>query len=998
MMLTTMTPAPRYRGLRNDSATCYLNSLLQTLYMTPELRTQLYQMTSSANKGSLLRELQLLFARLQLRTDRKAINTTSPMQSFGWTPSDLLQQHDVHELYHVLFKALDASLQGSPNANLVKDLYQCTLTDSVQCITCSHEASHDDAFLDLSLAIPSTPTSLDDAIATFLAPERLVSDNQWLCDVCGTKQDAIKRLSLVQLPPLLTLHLKRFAWDHGTSKLTSRVSFPKYLDMNAHHASTSSRPKVPPSSTTTQEAATEASWHPSFDLAAMLATQGPFVYELASVLVHAGAANGGHYVAYIQASLDDDRHWLCFNDASVSTISDAKLRTAYGVVSANCGYYESTRAPCAYVLQYRHVDVSRIMKCSLDDNMVPSWLVDLVQAEMQREQANKQARVERLRIQPPKKKVVHAIDMIELILFHGISRKKLLVSKHATLAEVTAQAVSLYALDIPLDRIRLRAHCLYHLVPRETYDGREHCTLADLSITPYWRFYMETRASSGEPWAGYDPTALTLKLRQYVPSTPTTPEHFTEPPVYVQIAGDACFEAFLSLVCATYRTNRDCTRVIKMYAVGYESITASVLNPTNDRTQQTLRPDLGVYDGANIYVEEVADLASSPSCAQELFARETHTITLDITTDEEPLLKRVKGNEMVWPFRVDRRQPLRVLKDQLGAFFELRPESFKLRRGAKNGHELKALDTSMANLSLDNRGTLYVELGAALRAGEYRVKIFLYTPLSVAKWASAVLLPSWLHDNELSFCTDLVVRSETRVGEMKTAIRAILKATHPRAMYLRLRDVLVHRRLLAVYADDDATLDEAYDYQTFAVQILDAPEALLASHKLFSLVLFDRGANAFGPSVELSVPTGDVMAGGLHWMDYLVREIQTTFMIPPDAIRFAKPRHADGVNLIDLQMDNSPKVTWIDCHQGRCLDSTAKLSPYSDRVVVADARVPAKVLSRDEYIALQARIDMASDVYTQLVGVGWSSTNTTVEIASSTAHKAKATALVLGAH
>ncbi|KDO17018.1 hypothetical protein SPRG_17549, partial [Saprolegnia parasitica CBS 223.65] len=717
MMLTTMTPATKYRGLRNDGATCYLNSLLQTLYMTPELRTQLYQSTSSASEGSLLRELQLLFARLQLRTDRKAINTTSLMQSFGWTPSDLLLQHDVHELYHVLFKALDASLQGSPNANLVKDLYQGTLTDSVQCITCGRESSHDDAFLDLSLAIPSTPTSLDDAIATVLAPERLVSDNQWLCDVCGTKQDAIKRLSLVQLPPLLTLHLKRFAWSHDTSKLTSRVSFPKYLDMNAHHASTSSRPKVPPSSTTTQEAATEASWHPSFDLAAMLATQGPFVYELASVLVHAGAANAGHYVAYIQASLDDDRHWLCFNDASVSTISDAKLRTAYGVASANCGYYEATRAPCAYVLQYRQVEVSRKVQCPADD-LIPPWLVDLVQAEMQREQANKQARAE-CRVAEEKKKA-NLADMIQIKILYDNSHKMLHVSKNATLAEVTVQAVALFELRISLNRVRLRAYSEYHMLPRETYDGREHCSLAALVIYAWSCLCLEVRASADEAWAVYDPTALQLLVRQYVPSTPTTPEHFTEPPELVQLPGNARLDDLVALLSAKFNMNRDHLRLLTMRSTGYWAITTRILNPNHDEAtlRQTLRIDLSVRDGSNIYMEAVDDLAASPSLAKELFEARAYLITLQVQTKDPKL----------WPFTVDRRRPLQVLKDQLCTFFGQRSDTLTLRRGASQGIELKHLEASFSHLALMDQSNLWIEPGAPLRAGEFRVHVHLYTP------------------------------------------------------------------------------------------------------------------------------------------------------------------------------------------------------------------------------------------------------------------------------
>jgi hypothetical protein len=48
--------------------------------------------------------------------------------------------------------------------------------------------------------------------------------------------------------------------------------------------------------------------------------KGPYMYELFSIMVHSGSASGGHYYAYIKDFKKGD--WFCFNDQSVSRVSE----------------------------------------------------------------------------------------------------------------------------------------------------------------------------------------------------------------------------------------------------------------------------------------------------------------------------------------------------------------------------------------------------------------------------------------------------------------------------------------------------------------------------------------------------------------------------------------------------------------------------------------------------------------------------------------------------
>jgi len=100
-------------GLLNQGATCYMNSLLQTLYMTQEFREYIFRWRYAPEQDGtpeqcIAFQLQALFARLAC--SRCAAVSTKPLtRSFGWDARESFQQHDVQELNRVLFDALGRS-------------------------------------------------------------------------------------------------------------------------------------------------------------------------------------------------------------------------------------------------------------------------------------------------------------------------------------------------------------------------------------------------------------------------------------------------------------------------------------------------------------------------------------------------------------------------------------------------------------------------------------------------------------------------------------------------------------------------------------------------------------------------------------------------------------------------------------------------------------------------------------------------------------------------
>jgi ubiquitin C-terminal hydrolase len=71
-----------YKGLGNQGATCYMNSLLQALFMTPDFRKMIYKFKydpaiNPGKKDCIIYQIQKLFASLQ--TSNHPFATTSEL-------------------------------------------------------------------------------------------------------------------------------------------------------------------------------------------------------------------------------------------------------------------------------------------------------------------------------------------------------------------------------------------------------------------------------------------------------------------------------------------------------------------------------------------------------------------------------------------------------------------------------------------------------------------------------------------------------------------------------------------------------------------------------------------------------------------------------------------------------------------------------------------------------------------------------------------------------
>ncbi|KAL2889523.1 putative ubiquitin carboxyl-terminal hydrolase 5 [Ceratocystis lukuohia] len=360
-------------GLKNQGATCYLNSLLQSLYVTNAFRKAIYEIPTENDEDILnsAYTLQRLF--YQLQTSDQAVSTLELTKSFGWDTKQVFEQQDVQELSRKLMERMEEKMKGTKAEKVLPDMFSGKIKTYISCINVDYESSRIEDFWDIQLNV-SGNKNLEESFKDYIQVEKLEGDNQYYAGEEHKLQDAKKGVIFTSFPDVLHLQLKRFEYDFerdALMKINDRHEFPEEFDAAPYLSKDAEK--------------TDESWE----------------YQLHGVLVHSGVLDAGHYYAFLKPNKDG---WFYrFDDDKVvkSTLRDV-LEENYGGAhplptnrrGPPIRKHPVMRMNSAYMLVYiRKSRLDRVL-CPVTQADIPQHIQTRYQEEVELKEARRKEREE----------------------------------------------------------------------------------------------------------------------------------------------------------------------------------------------------------------------------------------------------------------------------------------------------------------------------------------------------------------------------------------------------------------------------------------------------------------------------------------------------------------------------------------------------------------------------------------------------------------------------
>ncbi len=291
----------KWRGLRNDGNSCYVNSSLQQLFSVPNFM----QALSKRQEGhELTASLFQLYENL-LQNGNSRCASAKPVKRVVDKLTNRFhgyQQRDAHEflgeVMDQIHEELSKDSESKSKQDPTDDFFRWNVQVCLQCKSCGYSRSKEEMYRYLSIDIgQDVKPAVDSCLAKFFAPE----DREVNCEKCQEGKIATQTMKILSVPKVILLHLKRFmvVEKPGAAEETTELVIKKN--------------KVPVELTTTL----------SVDkLCNQSSDKVPLDdYRLKSIVHHIGnTANSGHYTTDALRPDPEEKvdRWVSFDDGVVA--------------------------------------------------------------------------------------------------------------------------------------------------------------------------------------------------------------------------------------------------------------------------------------------------------------------------------------------------------------------------------------------------------------------------------------------------------------------------------------------------------------------------------------------------------------------------------------------------------------------------------------------------------------------------------------------------------
>ena len=672
-------------GLNNHGNTCYLNSFLQSMFMTPEFRSSVLKFNYNYNtygpkKDCIPFQIQKLFARLQLKL-RSAEETNDLITSFGWTQAQASEQNDIQELYHVLFDAISYT-----NEKYINDLFQSILSTNIKCKECNNISSHNELYIDFSLPIKKGKlviNSLEKSFECFFGIEELLKDNQYKCEKCNKKVDAEKYFEIKSLPKILLIALNRFEYDYNKGlkkKINTPISIP--------------------------------------DKITKIGNLDNLNYDLYGIIIHSGSAMSGHYFSLIK-NFEKEKKWYKFDDRCIFEIKD--INEYKKIISGN---EKNLNDSTAYILLYRNNDGKENIKYDFNINQDLIEDINLEEVEYQKYLEQEKERM----------------SYLNLRIFHNNKFDYVKIKKYEKLLELKNRIFELYEINKDKNKENIiniendTRIVIYNSNNNKIINilnpSKDNNTLEELNLTQNHIYHIEIKSPT-ETFSEFDPDDIIISLIKWDESflintnknKKRNKSDIEKNAIKLKINKNIQKEEFISKIkFALNYSEMDNILIHKIQEYGYNNISIITLNDTID-IKKFISDNIIYYIEPDIKQEKEKFRIYFESLMPDIKV----IFNTPITEEKLKKIKRITAKDYKFDksLEINCKIKLNKLKEELGKALNINVDNFIMKKNTHNGIEIKNLEDTIDKYSTKNL-TLYIQYGIPRKDGDILLNIHQY--------------------------------------------------------------------------------------------------------------------------------------------------------------------------------------------------------------------------------------------------------------------------------